>query len=270
MDWMAQEQERGITITSRRDDLLLARPPHQHHRHAGPRRLHRRGRALAARARRRGRGVLRGRRRRAAVARPSGARRTATASRASPTSTRWTASAPTSTSAVDDDATGSAPTPCRSRCRSAPRTEFTGVGRPGQMQAIIYMTTTSGTIRTSRRDPGRHARPTADAAREADRGRRRRRRRACREVPRGRGDQPPSADRPRCARPCSPRQSTPVLCGASFKNKGVQPLLDAVVDYLPSPLDVPPVEGIDPGTEDEHIVREPTRTRRSPRWRSRS
>ena len=38
---------------------------------------------------------------------------------------------------------------------------------------------------------------------------------------------------------------TPVLCGASFKNKGIQPLLDAVVDYLPSPLDVPPVEGQD-------------------------
>jgi elongation factor G len=39
---------------------------------------------------------------------------------------------------------------------------------------------------------------------------------------------------------------TPVLCGSSFKNKGVQALLDAVVDYLPSPLDVPPVEGIEP------------------------
>ncbi|MDP1724801.1 MAG: elongation factor G [Alphaproteobacteria bacterium] len=41
----------------------------------------------------------------------------------------------------------------------------------------------------------------------------------------------------------------PIVCGSAFKNKGVQPLLDAVIDYLPCPLDVPPVEGINPRTE---------------------
>ena len=42
-----------------------------------------------------------------------------------------------------------------------------------------------------------------------------------------------------------------MLLGSAFKNKGVQPLLDAVIDYLPSPLDVPPIQGIDPKTEAE-------------------
>ena len=47
----------------------------------------------------------------------------------------------------------------------------------------------------------------------------------------------------------------PVICGTAFKNKGVQPLLDAVVDYLPSPLDVPPIQGTNPDNKEEVVVR---------------
>jgi elongation factor G len=48
-------------------------------------------------------------------------------------------------------------------------------------------------------------------------------------------------------------KATPVLCGSALRNKGVQPLLDAVVDYLPSPLDIPPVQGLKPNSEEELI-----------------
>ncbi|RMI30952.1 elongation factor G [Nocardia stercoris] len=50
----------------------------------------------------------------------------------------------------------------------------------------------------------------------------------------------------------------PVLCGSAFKNKGVQPMLDAVIDYLPSPLDVESTQGHVPGKEDEVLVRKPS------------
>ena len=138
MDWMEQEQERGITITSRRDHRQLARPPHQHHRHARPRRLHRRGRALAARARRRDRAVRLGRRRRAAVRdrlapggqvpraahrlhQQDGPHRRELRRRAC---RRWS--------------TASARTPCRSSCRSAPRPTSAASIDLVEEKAIVY------------------------------------------------------------------------------------------------------------------------------------
>ena len=65
------------------------------------------------------------------------------------------------------------------------------------------------------------------------------------------GNEPDEATLKRCIRAgaCG-LKFVPVLCGSAFKNKGVQPLLDAVVDFLPSPVDVPPVKGVKPNSEE--------------------
>jgi len=69
------------------------------------------------------------------------------------------------------------------------------------------------------------------------------------------GNEPDEATLKKCIRKGAiGRMFVPVLCGSAFKNKGVQPLLDAVVDYLPSPVDLPPIDGIVPDTGEE-IVR---------------
>ncbi len=71
------------------------------------------------------------------------------------------------------------------------------------------------------------------------------------------GEEPDEATLIRCLRKGTVEfKIVPVLCGAAFKNKGVQPLLDAVVDFLPSPVDLPPVEGTSPRGE-EKVVRRP-------------
>ena len=73
------------------------------------------------------------------------------------------------------------------------------------------------------------------------------------------GKEPSEDDLRRAIRKgCIARKLFPVLCGSAFKHKGVQPLLDAVVDYLPSPLDIPPVHGKDSKGND--VVRETSDT----------
>ena len=70
------------------------------------------------------------------------------------------------------------------------------------------------------------------------------------------GNEPDEDTLRRCIRKGTIEQHfVPVLCGSAFKNKGVQPLLDAVVHYLPSPFDLPPVKGLLPGKEDEEGTR---------------
>ncbi len=124
----------------RRDHLLLAAPATRSYRiniidTPGPRRLHHRGRALAARARRRRRGVRRRRTASSRRARPSGGRRTSTASRASASSTRWTGSAPTSTCRC---------APSRERLRRKPVVHAAPLGAEEKFRGVIDLVRDEG------------------------------------------------------------------------------------------------------------------------------
>merc|ERR1719159_1162801 len=70
------------------------------------------------------------------------------------------------------------------------------------------------------------------------------------------GEEPDEATLKKCIRKGTLSFSiVPVLCGTAYKNKGVQPLLDAVIDYLPSPLDIPPTVVKNPKNEEEELIR---------------
>ncbi len=66
-------------------------------------------------------------------------------------------------------------------------------------------------------------------------------------------DEPVPAEKIRAAlrKGCVENTLVPVTCGTSYRNKGVQKLLDAIIDYMPSPLDIPPIKGVNPDTEEE-------------------
>ena len=151
---------------------------------------------------------------------------------------------------------------CRSSCRSAPRTASRASSTSSSARRPRY-TDSLGDDVGGGRDPGRARRLGRRLPPRPDRGRRRPRRRhhamAFLE------DEP--IDAARAARPRSAPRTldlsiTPVLCGSAFKNKGVQPLLDAIIDYLPTPLDIPPVDGVDPN-ERRGVARSRPSTSRS-------
>ena len=134
--------------------------------------------------------------------------------------------------------------PCRCSCRSAPEDNFRGVVDLIRMKAIYWddEATRRGIVRGPRHPGGMRERQGGrekmiEAAAEVDEE-------LMHAYLEGRSSRPTRSAR-RCARALVCNEIVPRCCGSAFKNKGVQPLLDAVVDYLPSPLDVPPVKGID-------------------------
>ncbi len=241
MDWMVQEQERGITITSAATNCFWTadsgpndgRPaPHQHHRHARARGLHHRGRAQPARARRRGGGVRRRQRRRAAERDGVAAGGPATSVPRIASSTRWTSAGADFWS---ERATRIARAPGREpgaacRCPLGAEDHFTGRGSTwSRMKAAVFDDDRWAPKYDWRRDPGRVTRTSAkssamqliEACADVDDN-------LDGEVPRRASTSSPSEEiyAAHVRKATSRLKLVPVVCGSAFKNKGVQLLLD--------------------------------------------
>ena len=121
--------------------------------------------------------------------------------------------------------------------------KFTGVVDLVEQRALIWDERSARRELPRRADSGRAAEQARAAARQADRDAGRSRRAHHGALPGGQGRAEPDAARKAIRAATLNIEVIPVLMGSAFRNKGVQPMLDAVVDYLPSPLDLPPVVG---------------------------
>ena len=153
--------------------------------------------------------------------------------------------------------------------------KFKGVVDLVRMKALVYKDETMGAdydVQDIPADMLEEAKVYREAGREGQRVGRQ----AARKIPRRRDHHRSRAEaalRKRCIESVRKEDApfVPVVCGTAFKNKGVQPMLDAVVDYLPSPLDIPPVTGTDPNAKEETLVERKADDKEPfSGWRSRS